>query len=86
MPRALHRQHFPAGGLEFLQVRLGLALNVAADECFGAAGAEDDPFPVRELDFSVSRDFTHAVSGVASPSALFTLIDLRSTCFYKCFI
>ena len=48
MPRSLHRQRFPAVGLEFLQVHLGLGLDAAADERFGAAGAEDDPFPVRQ--------------------------------------
>jgi hypothetical protein len=35
-----HRQNFPAGGLELLEVRLGFGLDVAADERFGAAGAE----------------------------------------------
>jgi hypothetical protein len=47
----LHRQNFPAGGLELLQVRPGLGLDVAADERFGAAGAEGDPFPARQEKF-----------------------------------
>ena len=37
------RQHFPAGGLQLLEVRPGLGLDVAADERFGATDAEGHP-------------------------------------------
>ena len=50
-PEFSHRQHFPAGGLELLQVRFGLGLDVAADEWLGAAGAEGHPFPARQEKF-----------------------------------
>jgi len=39
----LHRQHFAAGGLEFFSGSLWTCFDVAADERFGAAGAEGGP-------------------------------------------
>src|SRR5450631_3577469 len=44
-------QQLPARGIEFLQVRLGLGLDVAADERFGAASAEGHPFAVGQEKF-----------------------------------
>src|ERR1017187_1736910 len=47
----LYLQQLAAGGLQLLQIRPGLRLDVAASQRLGAAGAERDPLAVRQQKF-----------------------------------
>jgi|ERR1035437_228263 hypothetical protein len=60
----LNRQQLTASGVQFLQIRLGFRLDVAANQRLGAAGAERDPFAVRQQKFvAVGRDDFSTLNG-----------------------